>query len=245
MQQGVLVGCDKHQEWLLPWWWKLYERENQFPVAFADFGMTREGRNFCQGRGSILPIKGEQGEEAPAEELWKLFFGEEIDQMRSAWFKKPLAFLASPFAETVWLDLDCQVNASLAPLFSFLARGVEMALAPEEELAIFAPKGVKPYNSGVVVFKQGASILKTFAELAREHKGDFIGDQEILSLAIGKSCVPVADLPPEYNWGRKRGPSNRALIYHYTGPEGKLEIRKIIDNSCSIVAGEGDKIGKF
>ena len=53
---GIVVGADLTQEWLLPWWWSHYSRFNSLPVAFIDFGMSDEMKKWCQERGELIPL---------------------------------------------------------------------------------------------------------------------------------------------------------------------------------------------
>ena len=49
--KGIIVASDMQQEWLLPWWWEHYTRFNSFPVAFIDFGMSKERENGVKSEG--------------------------------------------------------------------------------------------------------------------------------------------------------------------------------------------------
>ena len=76
--------------------------------TFVDLGMSHYGKTFCSERGEVIPLQ------------MDLAFsdGESVRDKRHSWFKKPFALLLSPFAHSIWLDLDCEVLGSLAPLFS-------------------------------------------------------------------------------------------------------------------------------
>ena len=45
---GVIVGSDYSQEWLLPWWWENYTKHNRYPVTFVDFGLSQEPIELCR-----------------------------------------------------------------------------------------------------------------------------------------------------------------------------------------------------
>ena len=127
--QGVVVGCDSMQQWLLPWWWRHYSQFSSYPVAFIDMGMTKEAVDWCKTRGFYIPLS-----EVPyreTREVSTLFarYGKIPAKIRSAWLKKPYALKSSPFIQSVWIDLDCQVKADIAPLFHLLSLDVEIALA--------------------------------------------------------------------------------------------------------------------
>ena len=101
--QGIIVGCDKAQEWLLPWWWQHYSKLNSYPVAFADFGMTEKAIAWVSERGRYIKLPAA----APLKEVSpeRPEFRERTQEKRGAWFKKPLACLYSPFPESLWIDL--------------------------------------------------------------------------------------------------------------------------------------------
>src|SRR5579862_7309437 len=123
-KNGIIVGTDLTQEWLLPWWWKHYSAFNAYPVAFVDFGMSDPVKDWCRERGELIslfvadvfvaereeidPALVKQMEEACGKEFWP---------SRHAWFKKPLACLQSPFVKSLWIDLDCEIRGQLDPLF--------------------------------------------------------------------------------------------------------------------------------
>ena len=218
--EGVLVGCDRNQEWLLPWWWGHYSQSNRHPVAFADFGLSEIALAWCKERGEVIsvpeppPLKEVS---AQCKEAWEKAAGSGIWPMRQAWFKKPLACLRSPFPSSLWLDLDCEVKGSLDPLFRFLSFGIEIALAPDSKENV--------YNSGVIAFWRNAAILSQWIE---QGNGEFMGDQDALSQAISLHQPPLIKLPLIYNWRKDLGPNPNAVIVHYIGP-WKIEILTKLD----------------
>src|SRR5690606_32524052 len=101
---GVLVLCDAETEWLLPWWLGHFRRSHPgLPIALADAGMTGEGRAEAARAGMVrFPYRPPDGVE-----------------FARPWLHKPFAIRQSPFSRTVFTDLDCEVRASLAPLFAW------------------------------------------------------------------------------------------------------------------------------
>jgi hypothetical protein len=240
-QQGIIVGCDQNQEWLLPWWWEHYSLHNNYPVAFADFGMSPKALAWCQTKGESLMIPEPKVSRKipPAEKKrWESRYGKGIWFCRSAWFKKPLALLHSLFSVGLWLDLDCQVNGSLDPFFNALALGADIGLVREpdfiqdyEEQKGFLLPGEINYNSGVIAFRQSADILQQWAEEALKNSTQYAGDQQALCRAIFNHRPPLIELPSCYNWFRILGPNPEALVYHHTGGQGKIEILKNVNPS--------------
>lgn len=223
--KGIIVGCDRYQEGFLPWWWHHYARHNSYPVAFADFGMSSGALAWCKERGVCLASSSIALQEVSPENQhsWEHRYGEGIWSNRDVWFKKPSTLLLSPFAVSLWIDLDCKIQGHLEPLFASLSDEADIALAREDSPEI-------NYNAGVIVFRRNAPILHQWAHLAATENASFPGDQNALCHAIEKHKPPLTELPPAYNWGRLRGPNENALIYHYTGGAGKLLILEEISD---------------
>ncbi len=232
MNQGIIVGCDEKQEWLLKWWWEHFSKHNNYPVAFVDFGMSANALSWCKTKGeviSIVPLL-QETKSVPSfeKELWEIAFGkEDLTQLRSAWFKKPLAMISSPFPQSVWIDLDCEIRGNLSPLFDFLTDEIDIALTAEKRMTLFSPGDQVNYNSGVIVFKNQSDFLQKYVEATHLEKENYLGDQEILSLTIAHYETKVGELPDIYNWDWQRGPSEEALIFHYMRSEGKEKIRSL------------------
>ena len=235
---GVITGCDKNQEWLLPWWWENYCASNTYPVVFADFGLSKQALKWCQARGTCLSfssIKNPKEESiCPAEQAkWEARYGKGIWFCRSAWLKKPLALLESPFSIGLWIDLDCEIRGALDPIVHSLIFGADIGLVQEpsfiqsyeNEVGLLLP-GEISYNAGVIAFRQNASILHDWRKEVTENTSKYSGDQQALSMAIYKKKTSLIELPSVYNWGRIRGTNPEALIYHYTGGTGKIELLK-------------------
>ncbi len=228
MKKGVLVGCDFRSEWLLSWWWDNYIQENTLPVTFADFGMSESARSLCLERGSILEVPSNQV--APKETIaltelkkWENSYSQDVWEARNGWFQKPRAMSLSPYEITLWLDLDCEVLGSLLPLYE-LPKEYQIALAKEpehgQEVLLnegFRLEGEIIYNSGVVVFRKQASVIKRWEEESLLKTDSFVGDQNLLSRIIFMEKYPVAEIPPVYNWRMAYGPSLDAVIIHWVG----------------------------
>ena len=229
-KEGIIVGCDHKQEWLLPWWWRHYSAYNNYPVVFMDFGLSKEANLWCLERGECVTVPSfeiakEESISDQNKKIWETRFGTSIWFCRSVWFKKPLALLLSPFDIGIWIDLDCQVNGSLEPLFNSLLFGSELALARNDFSSYSSTEQIN-YNSGVIVFKQQAPILHKWAEEALNNNVEYPGDQQALCKAISIHKPDLVELPISYNWQIALGPNSTALIYHYSDGPGKIEILK-------------------
>lgn len=243
-EHGFLVGCDKYEEWLLPWWWSHYKTFNTYPVAFADFGLSKNGRKWCERHGECITCptlfsKSEQ-KHIPLNTriLWEKVYGKGIWNFRPVWFKKPYACIRSPFDKTVWVDLDCQVKGDLTPLFTLLDMNIELAVLKNggihqkirHELNLILPEETH-YNSGVIAFQKKSPTLAKWANLSLHSHQIFSGDEEALSRAIYFENPNMIDLPDVYNWSWEFPPNENAQIIHFHG-HGKY---KLIDeiNKCS------------
>jgi hypothetical protein len=234
--EGVVVGCDANQEWLLPWWWEHYSIYNRYPVLFIDFGMTPQGIAYCQERGSYLPLGTIPLIEKPIEDskraIWEEHYSSALWDQRMICFKKPFALLLSPFSFSLWLDLDCQVQKSLEPMFNSLFWGADIAICKERESVqkLHQEKGfLQPhevnYNSGVILLRKGAPVLQTWAKEVELHNDQHIFDQQALSRVLSLSNTPLIELPPLFNWSRAQGSNPEAYIQHFHGGILKQLIR--------------------
>jgi hypothetical protein len=232
--RGVIVAADSQQEWLLPWWWKRYSAHNSYPVAFFDFGMSKESKLWCQERGAYYPLEVADLKEVESErtDVWQKRWGEGIWLFRRAWFKKPLACLLAPFDVNCWCDLDCEVRGNLEPLFESLTPDMAIALAREDKRAQemdlkqgFSFEGEISYNSGVLVFRKDEPLIHAWEKSSREQNDRFLSDQTLLSRLIYLTDAKVKELSPIWNWLRNWGENPEALVVHYN-QSAKLEILK-------------------
>lgn len=220
---GVVIGVDKNQEWMLDWWWENYYRHNDYPVFFADFGMSQRGLDYCKTKGEI---------------------GQRIELDDTPWFKKAFGCLHTPFKRTLWLDTDCEVRENLKPLFDFPA-GHELAATIDrgtpKQWFDALPSDITIFNSGTLLYNHGEPIIQKWALMTllmltlEPVKGKLkipTGDQEILALAIRQygpeRAKPIpADLvrlrlePDKIEYGE-------CIIKHWTGSAGKNRIRQML-----------------
>lgn len=224
--EGILVGANLSQQWILPWWWENYSRHNSYPVAFVDLGMTEEMRTWCLERGEWirLPVSdvfvAEKDEIEPSlVSSMEKACGTDFWPSRKAWFKKPLACLQSPFQHTLWIDLDCQILASLTPLFSLSHRGIAMARE-----TFHSSEMPLSYNAGVILFEYKDPLIEAWAEYAVAYNHEFRGDQDALNALIAEQKRLITEIPEIYNWSRCHSLNPQAAIVHWHGPHGKTHI---------------------
>ena len=244
MTFGIISGCDKNYEWLLPWWWENYKKHNSYPVAIFDFGMSEEGKKFCIDRGiyyalpaieqTIIPFS--NLEEKNQSDFDIMYGGKEIaEKSRSAWFKKPQAANHTPFDTSAWIDLDCEICLNLCELEMLLDSKEEISLRIESEITIFILVLLNAchideitYNSGVIVFKKNSSIIKDWLDLSLNENSSFGGDQDALCRAIYLKNHPIKLLPDKFNKLDFDHTIPSREIRHFAGPKGKEKIKKIV-----------------
>lgn len=197
-ERGVMVMCDKDQEWLLPWWERNYHDHNHLPIQFIDIGMTEEGARFCKSHGSYTKMS----------EL----------QLKN-WFKKPFALKLTQFKKTLFLDLDIECRSSVFELFEdysgfCVARDIQNNFSTVKD----------PINSGVILYEWGDEIINRWASRVLTHYRVYRSDQDCLD-NINKTYTLLPDI---YNWVRLKGQSEKAVLYHWTGEVGKNIIKEMI-----------------
>lgn len=224
---GVLVGCDRNQEWLLSWWWNNIQRVGNYSVTFADFGMSDQARVWCQKRGELLSLHAASKPEPLCQKLVEesgTWLDDAYLTSRPAWFKKPEAMQNSPYARTLWLDLDCEVLTPLEPLFDTDLEGASIGLVREAERHQKFSEIL--YNSGVVLYESSSLLIRLWAEQAKSRTSQFRGDQELLSHIIQEQGFRIKELPSIYNWNIFDGILLDACIIHWLGSRGKAFIRQ-------------------
>lgn len=219
---GIVIGVDKNQEWMLDWWWETYFRHNDYPVLFADFGMSPRGLDFCRSKGKVSGRV-------------------ELDD--TPWFKKPFGCLQSTFQRAIWLDTDCEVRGNLKPLFQ-LPGGHQFSATIDRgtprQWFDALPKGMSVFNSGTLVYSHGEPVVQKWALMTllmltlEPVKGKLkipTGDQEIFSLAV-RQYAPERMKPIPVDMVRLRLEPDRVeygkcIVKHWTGSPGKRRIKEM------------------
>jgi len=228
--EGVIVGCDEKQEWLLSWWWNHYSAHNTYPVTFFDFGLTPAQKKWCKERGRLLSltesdfIKERDEIRSTLVNAWEKRYPDKFWESRKAWFKKPMACLQSPYRKTIWVDLDCEIVKSLTPLFH-ASDPAKIGLAKDRT----APAPLYSiYNSGVIVFPSHHPLLLEWARQAMEKNHLFRGDQDLLSAIVSKNPDCIYELDPIFNWSIASGQHQDIAVYHWMGDAAKAILQSKI-----------------
>jgi hypothetical protein len=221
--KGVLIALDKQIEWMLPWWWENYSKHNTIPLAFIDFGMTPGMAEWCKGKGSYIPYPYPEFPVATRDEinpelvaLWEE--GTDPDYIwksRYTWLCKPLALTLTPFQQTVWLDIDCEV---LGPLDRILKYLKTQGLYDE---------GKELFNCGVVAYRENNPLILEWAQECIQKNYLFRDDKDILCDMLYRKKIHISNLPQKYNWRANiNGYNPDAIVIHWVGTRGKKIIAK-------------------
>ncbi len=229
--EGVIVGVNANQEWLLPWWWMNFRLHCTQDVTFMNFGdMSEKAIAWCQRRGKVILIEVNEDLIAPKEhvapefvKLWESIHPE-IWKIRLGWFKKPFAMSKSPYQRTVWLDVDCQVRGSIDDLFIKCINEAGIAVAPEDEdsqLLNIYQKIILPgeivLNTGVVAFTHDSKIIQEWVNQVSTNSHLHFGDQQLLIRIIFTENLKFTILPRIYNTTAESGIDLNAKILHWSG----------------------------
>ena len=147
-------------------------------------------------------------------------------KLNTSWAEKPAALLQTPYARTLFLDVDTTVCAPLRPLFMVLSQ-YDIAMAPEpldtSDMLRLAKPGAADVptrryfemNSGVVLYRNTQQMSRFFRKLASRQTS---GDQHFFHLfgtangMLGMtSQLRVLQLPREYNLRMRGGDAPRLL----------------------------------
>ena len=237
--QGILVAADEKLEWMLPWWHCHYAKNNSFPVALVDLGLSPNYRTRCIEKGiEILDLtKPPFIAEKEDQTNWELLYAGDMWRGRQKRLTKPFALLQTPFKQTIYLDLDCEVKGSLEPLFAFADHPAKIALAQERiashamaEKAEILQEGETLYNSGVISFQHGSPLIPLWAEKIQQEHSAFMGDQTALARLLWESKKEIALLPSIWNWRMADGENPDAQIIHWVADPGKKHILQQLMN---------------
>lgn len=232
---GLLVGCDNHQEWLLPWWFMNFRIHNDYPVTFLNFGdMSAKAIQWCQRRGRVHLLECDDSFVAKKENiepslvaLWEKKRAE-IWRLRPIWLRRTQGLLKTSYEKTLWVDLDCQIVGSLNPIFqNFLKKDFAVVQELEKEQRVYHSEGIlcpgeMMFNGGVVGYVHGAKIVQEWASRAISQNHLFMGGQHILSRILFENELAFSTMPNIYNWAICDGKNPDAVILHYWGAYQKI-----------------------
>ena len=235
-QRGIVVGCDKHQEWLLKWWWNSYSKNNHLPVTFFDFGMTPSARNWCKKQGQVSSFSLPSGfltkkEAFPLPCHWPKRWVNTVRDQRLIWFTKAFSLLKTPYEKTLWVDLDCQCRKTVDHVFDFCDQENGFAVALDDEDTVkqwkqmgFLLQNITGYQTGVIAFFSHSKVMTAWTEHCLLYRNVEYSEQTALSHMIAKKKWNIPLLPNDYNWLTPEREYSKTVIAHYGGEERKFHI---------------------
>lgn len=243
LSQGVITACSKELEWMLPWWWYHFSSYSNVPVLFVNLGMSDKGLNWCHERGFVLdlPNLGEYVNEVDPglAQKWRSLVGGNLFDVRRKWFQKPFCFISTPFYQNLWIDIDCQIVKSLEPLWQFMCDEQKIYIRLERDVTHEAylahalrKENQRLYNSGVVGFFHGNSLIEDWVDRAYYHNELYLGDQDALSASLYGQENSVCLLESKHNLFFDEENKDPHII-HWVGGRGKIKIYEEVKNSPS------------
>ncbi|NDD58968.1 MAG: hypothetical protein EBZ47_06955 [Chlamydiae bacterium] len=238
--EGIITGCDKAQEWMLPYFYKKYAEFNQRPISFIDFGMSNKAKEFCRSIGNLYPLQFPKkyipspcNVSSSIQALWNHASGRGDNSL--FWYKyakyhhKPLAFLMTPYKNTLWLDVDCEVMKDLSAVFDKIQASPSLCIVPrlkscqKEYIAKgLAIEGQEGYNSGVVGYGRESSVILDWANETLHKHHLFMTDEDLFASLCLEKKYSITHLDAMYNWmPHSHGWNPEAAIFHWVGEAGK------------------------
>ena len=232
--EGVLTGCDERQEWMLKCWWDHYSKTNSHPVTFFDFGMSKSARLWCEKRGHTISFSlsntfMKENEPFPLPKTWTPKQKSGALSQRKIWFTKAFSLLQTPYENSLWTDLDCQVKGSLTPLLRWGSFGVAedyFETSKEWKKVGYLPQDAVGYQAGVIVFKRHSPIINAWLKNCYLNRKEDFSDQSILSKTLHHQPFSFHSIPSIYNWIDPEKENPDAVIVHHAGNILKRKILK-------------------
>lgn len=154
MQKGIIVGLNATLEYLLPFFYTNLRLHSDLPITFFDYGMSIIGRNFCEKRGDVIEVSQslfENADMTPSE------------QIKQAWFRKPISCQKAPYDLNLWIDLDILIRAPFDHLFEPLESNKEISIC--QEYLVKIKKTPRQYKTCPIY---DSSVIKTLETLNKE-----------------------------------------------------------------------------
>lgn len=212
---GVIVGCIKEQEDLIPWFVNKYKKFCKLPLVFADFGISEKSKEYCRRFGQVLNVS---------------------DIQADGWMRKPFVCLRTPFKRTIWLDLDIEILSDISPYFVF-GTGGNIGLSEDwyqnnnphnKMFRENIPDDLKMPDTGVIVFEHGNPLIRKWALKILACKDLYKGDHQVLGVVFRDNGVKEEyNIPKTLHRMRLDNPNPIPPLttFHWTGEIGKNYIR--------------------
>ena len=241
ISKGVLIAVDNQLEWMLPWWWHHYRHTNSAPVCCIDLGLSSSMQKWVEKRATLIPFTAASFSfSSSLLETWEQNYFGNVAAQRQVWWKKPFALALTPFSQTIWLDIDCEVKKDLEPLFHYkfaLCKETEASRARAINLGLIE-KNALLCNSGVIAFEKNHPLIQKWCSHIATHYSYHMGDQEVLSAMLTKEKIEITFLPQIYNWRKISVIPEDVAIIHHVSLAGKRNILAMLMELMLLKSGE-------
>ncbi len=192
--------------------------------------MSEPAKAWCARHGELIAVSVDTSFLHPIsaahKKKWEMHYDPSLKNIRQNCFKKPFACLTSPYKQTLWIDLDCEIIKGLDDLFTYCSPTSQVGLVQEVETNHYPrwSPGVF-YNGGVIAFVHGCDLIAQWAQECRVRNDKYCFDDNILSALINEQQLNITELPPECNWKFIWGFNMNAIIVHWATNAGKNFIK--------------------
>lgn len=232
--RGVLIGADSAMEWCFRWWFEHYSKHNDFPVTVIDFGLSAQGLHNAKIIGHVIPCECA----SPKNYAYKPLDHFYVDKKRPIWFSKPRALTLTPYQHTVWIDIDCEVRGSIAPLFDYCTSALQFSAVqslPAGQIWAYNNQFLKPgeilYNGGVIAYDRDSNLLHKWVEQTRNRSERYFADDVAFSSIIAENNLVMDEIPKEYNRPWHVADRMHDQIIHWKGPSGQFRLLSKVLNA--------------
>jgi hypothetical protein len=206
--KAFVTGVDSEHQHFIKWWVKNIRKHNpSIDIVVCNFGNMKPEIIKWVKQNTDKYIEFEPHE-------------------KCAWFHKTSAIIECPYKYTCWMDVDCEVIASMEDIFD---------LAEENKLGLTDDigrlyTGRQWYATGLVNVINTPDLLLKWHEEMKHYL--YRGDQETLDEMLRenpKLKEEIVMLPQDYQWLRislaQGKNSNSKRMVHWTGTIGKAHIK--------------------
>ncbi len=197
--------------------------------------MTPSARAWCEKMGSVItehpdkgPIKNFSEVDNPP---WKDLIRPLMWNNRGVWFSKALSLDKTPFENSLWIDLDCEVLQNVAPLFemSEVKDGFSISYSFDEEKdplkkMKILKKGVRGVQSGVFAFKKNSPVVSAWIDRCITHHRIEFSEETTLSHLLDEKSFEITYFSNKFNWTTPKIAHIGAVILHHSSATQKRNL---------------------
>jgi len=168
---GVVLGVSRTDEYAAKVWLKKYLEHNSYPVVLADFGVSRDFREW-------------------AEEVFDEVFSPGTEGLDRK-YRSVAAMIEAPLERFVWMDVWTEVRGSIDVLEQ---------ISRDEEISCAKDSIGGKVHAGVVVGKTDSEALVCWRVKCSKAQRDEDGSLPTAGRLLGESCETLGGIPRKYNF---------------------------------------------